>query len=312
MRTTAGWLAAAALLLAGGHAAAQDVRPENLKKIEKALPEKAAAKPKQARKLLIYSKTLGFRHGSIPTGAAAIKMMGEATGAYTADHSEDPAMFDENRLGQYDAVLFLNTTGDCLAPRNGKLNPEEAATLEKRKKNFLDFVKSGKGFAGIHSATDTFYSWKEYGELIGAWFTSHPWGNVPLKVDSPNHPLTGMFDASGFDIRDEIYMFGPKSQAGKFGGYQPYARDKLRVLLSVDGSKFKQKGGARPDNDYAISWVREYDKGRVFYCALGHSDAMYWHPDMLRHYLAGLQYVLGDLPADATPSVAGKKGKADE
>src|SRR5437660_194310 len=80
-------------------------------KIEKALPDKAFAKPKQPRQLLIYSKTLGFRHGSIPVGAAAIKMLGEKTGAWTAEHSEDPAMFDENRLSKFDAVLFLNTTG---------------------------------------------------------------------------------------------------------------------------------------------------------------------------------------------------------
>jgi type 1 glutamine amidotransferase len=99
-------------------------------------------------------------------------------------------------------------------------------------------------------------------------------------------------------------MFGPRTRAAQ--GYQPYSRDKLRVLLSVDSSKFKGKGGARPDNDYAISWIREYGKGRVFYCALGHGEAMYMHPDMLKHYLAGLQYVLGDLRADATPSAAAK------
>jgi uncharacterized protein len=284
------------------------VRPENLKKIEQAVPKEAPARPKQPRKLLIYSKTLGFRHASIPTGAAAFKLMGEKTGAYEAEHSEDPALFDENRLAQFDAVVFLNTTGDCLAPRNGKLSAEEQATLERRKKNLLDFVRSGKGFAGVHSATDTFYSWKEYGEMIGAWFSSHPWGAVPLKVDSQGHPLTAMFDQAGFDIRDEIYLFAPKSLAGQFKGYQPYAREKLRVLLSVDSAKFKEKK-ARPDEDYAISWVREYGKGRVFYCALGHSDEMYWHPGMLRHYLAGLQYVLGDLPADATPSASREKQK---
>src|SRR5688572_13037503 len=87
---------------------------KNADKIEKALPEKAIAQPKQQRHLLIYSNTLGFRHGSIETGAVAIKMLGEKTGAWTAEHSEDPAMFDENRLSKFDAVLFLNTTGDCL------------------------------------------------------------------------------------------------------------------------------------------------------------------------------------------------------
>jgi uncharacterized protein len=261
------------------------VTPDSLKKIEKALPGKPVVKPKQSRRLLIYSRTLEFRHGSIPTGAAALKMLGEKTGAFTAEHSEDPAMFDENRLNRFDAVLFLNTTGACLAPRpENKLSAEEKADLEKRKANLLKFVRGGKGFAGIHSASDTFYTWKEYGELLGAYFNQ-----------------------DGFKIQDEIYQFGPRTRSVN-KGYQPYSREKLRVLLSIDASKFKGKGD-RPDRDWGISWIREYGKGRVFYCALGHNDFMYWNPAILQHYLAGLQYVLGDLPADATPSEATGRGK---
>jgi type 1 glutamine amidotransferase len=184
------------LLLAGAATAAAQVREDRLKKIEAALPKEAFAKPAQPRKLLIYSRTLGYRHGSIPTGVAALTRLGEKTGAFTAQHSEDPAMFDENRLKMFDAVLFLNTTGDCLAPK-GPLTESDKATLEQRKKNLIDFVKSGKGFAGIHAATDTNYQWKEYGDLVGAYFTAHPWGAVPLKVDSKDHPLTGMFNGGG-------------------------------------------------------------------------------------------------------------------
>src|SRR5262249_8434551 len=117
-------LAVGAWVLAAG--AWGQVAPDRLKKIENALPEKPFAKPKQPRRLLIYSRTLEFRHGSIPTGAAALKLLGEKTGAFTAEHSEDPAMFDENRLKRFDAVLFLNTTGPCLAPRpENKLSAEE-------------------------------------------------------------------------------------------------------------------------------------------------------------------------------------------
>lgn len=299
-------LGTALFAFAAGTALAQ-VGADRMKKIEAAAPGKALAKPKSPRKILIYTRTLGYRHGSIPTGVAAMKIMGEKTGAFTVDHSEDPAMFDENRLSKYDAVLFLNTTGDCLLPKRGKLTKAERATYEQRKKNLLNFVKSGKGFAGIHSATDTFYSWKGYGDMIGAWFRNHPWGNVPIKVDSKNHPLTGMFNSEGFKYSDEIYQFAPKSSSGKYKGYQPYNRGKLRVLLSIDMSKFKSKNGLRPDNDYAISWIRDYGKGRVFYCVLGHSDQTYWNSQVLRHYLAGLQFVLGDLPADATPSAETKK-----
>ena len=274
---------------------------DQVEKVKAALPAKAPVQVKTPRKILVYTKTLGYRHGSIPIGTEAIKLMGEKTGAYTIEHSEDPAMFDENRLKQFDAVLFLNTTGDCLAPKRGKLSAEEQATLEQRQKNLINFVKSGKGFAGIHSATDTFYNWKEYGDLIGAYFTNHPWGKVPLKVDSPDHPLTGMFNSKGFVYSDEIYQFGPKSRANKYKNYQPYSRDNLRILLSIDVSKWDGKG-LRPDQDYGISWIRNYGKGRVFYCVLGHSNQTYWKESVLQHYLTGLQFVLGDLKADATPS----------
>src|SRR4051794_38053336 len=217
-------LTALALLVVTGFTASAQVKDEDMKKIEAALPDKAPVQVKTPRKLLIYSKTLGYRHGSIPVGAAAIKAMGEKTGAYTVEHSEDPAMFDESRLSKFDCVLFLNTTGDCLAPKNGKLSPDEEKTLEERKKNLIDFVKGGKGFAGFHSATDTFYSWKDYGDMIGGWFTNHPWHqDVPIKIDDPMSPLTSMFHGKEFDIKDEIYQFGPKSAAGKYQGYQPYS-----------------------------------------------------------------------------------------
>ena len=272
------------------------IKPDVIEKIKAALPEKPFAAPKQARKILVYSRTAGFRHGSIAIGANSMALLGEKTGAFTIVHSEDPTMFDADNLKQFDAILMLNTTGDCLSTGKG----EDKDKLEQRKKNFSDFVTSGKGLAGMHSATDTLYSWPQYGEMIGAWFQSHPWGKAATKIDSPNHPLTQMFDAEkGFDVSDEIYMFGPKT-AGKI---QPYSREKLRVLLSLHAQKMDVKGGAREDKDYAISWIRTYEKGRVFYCALGHSDQMYYHPVVLKHYLAGLQYVLGDLEADATPSV---------
>jgi type 1 glutamine amidotransferase len=131
---------------------------------------------------------------------------------------------------------------------------------------------------------------------------------VPIKIDDPKSPLTSMFDPKGFDIKDEIYQFGPKSSSGKYQGYQPYSREKVHVLLSLNAATFKDKGkGARPDEDYAISWIHQYGKGHVFYCALGHNDHIYWNPVVLKHYLAGLQYALGDLQADATPSAAEKK-----
>ena len=276
-------------------------------KIADALPEKAYAEPKEARHVLLYSRTLGFRHGSIETGAKAFEMLGQKTRAFTTVHTEDPSFFDADRLKEFDAVVMLNVTGECLAPKKvDQLDAAEKDVLEQRKKNLHEFVRQGKGILGTHSATDAFYSWKTYGDMMGGWFTGHPWHeDVHVKVDSPDHPLTVMFDSEkGFNVKDEIYQFAPR-QGGSFGGYQPYSRDKLRVLLSLDAKKFNVSKGARADDDYAISWIREYEQGRVFYSVLGHNGFIFHHPTILKHYLAGLQYVLGDLDVDATPSKSG-------
>lgn len=298
-------------VLFGARLASADlpVAEDKVARILEALPDAAPADPEKPRRVLVYTRTLGFRHGSIPTGVKAFQLMGEKTRAYQAIHSEDPSMFDAENLGQFDAVVMLNTTGDAFAPEKGELDADQQRLLEQRKENFEQFVRSGKGLVGVHSATDTFYSWKTYGDMIGAWFTSHPWHtDVPLKVDSRNHPLTSMFDADGgFQIKDEIYMFAPRSRSGEHAGYQPYSRDKLRVLLSLDDRKFDVSRGSRPDDDYGISWVHEFGDGRVFYTVLGHNDHIFWNPTVLKHYLAGLQFALGDLPADATPSTQTSK-----
>ncbi len=173
------------------------VKQETVAKITAALPDSAPATPKTSRHILIYSKTSGFRHGSIPTGVKAMQMLGAKTRAFSAVHSEDRNMFYDETLAQFDAVIMLNTTGDCLAGKKNGLTDADKLTLEQRKKNLHDFVTGGKGMLGIHSATDTFYSWKAYGDMMGGWFTGHPWHqNVPLKIDSPDHPLTSMFDVN--------------------------------------------------------------------------------------------------------------------
>ncbi len=282
-----------------------EVGADIVAKINGALPDSPYAQPKKARHVLLYSRTAGFRHSSIETGVKSFQMLGEKTRAFTTVHSEDPAMFDSEKLDQFDAVVMLNVTGDFLAGKKvTELSDEEKTIYEKRKSNLMAFVKSGKGVLGTHSSTDAFYNWKEYGDMMGGWFTGHPWHtDVPLKVDSPDHPLTKMFDAEkGFDIKDEIYQFAPRNPGGVYGGYQPYDRSKLRILLSLDASKFDVSKGKRADGDYAISWVREYGKGRIFYSVLGHNDFIFYTPTVMKHYLAGMQYVLGDLDADATPS----------
>ena len=189
-----------------------DVGADVVAKIAESLPTEAPGKPAKPRHLLIFSRTQGFRHGSIPTGGKAITMLGEKTRAFTAVHIEDPSFFDANKLSQFDAVFMLNTTGECLADNPADTSDTAKAVTEQRKKNLLEFVASGKGLVGCHSATDTMYSSKEYGDLVGGWFKNHPWHtDVTIKIDAPEHPLTAMFDArQGFQIKDEIYQFAQR------------------------------------------------------------------------------------------------------
>ena len=154
------------------------------------------------------------------------------------------------------------------------------------KQSLMDFVKQGKGVIGIHAATDNFYDWPEAAEMMGGLFNGHPWHEkVSVKVEKPKHPVCEAFNGQTFEVVDEIYQFKA-----------PYSRDKLEVLLSLDMSKTSPKGG-RQDGDYAVSWVRPFGKGRVFYCSLGHDHEIFWNSMVLKHYLDGIQYAMGDLKA---------------
>jgi type 1 glutamine amidotransferase len=272
-------------------------KPDMIEKVTAALPDKAPAPPKAKRKVLIYSKTAGFRHSSIAIGAKAIEMMGDKTGAYTAFHTEDESYFEPEKLKAFDAVFMENTTGNCLRPKyeKGDMEAEKLANQreEMLKKSLADFVSSGKGLAGVHSATDTYGGWKEYNMMMGGAFDGHPWHEkVPVKNLEPKHPLNAAFDGHDFEITDEIYQFRADTA-------HPSDR---KFLLALDTQKKDVSKGKRKDGLYPVSWLSTYGKGRTFYCSLGHREEIYWNPAILKHYLAGIQYVLGDLDADATPT----------
>lgn len=261
--------------------------PAMVEKVKAALPAEAQVKPRSARKLLIFTLTKGYRHSSIPIGAEAIRLMGEKTGAYTAEISDDPNMFRPERLSRFDAVLMLSTTGELF---------DDPAL----KQSVLNYVSGGKGWMGIHAATDCFYNWPQYGAMIGGYFDGHPWHeNVTIRIDDPKHPCCAAFEGRPLEIVDEIYQFRA-----------PYSRHKLRVLTSLDvlRTDMNKEGIRRSDGDFAVSWLHRYGKGRVFNCSLGHREEIYWNPIVLRHYLSGLQFVLGDLEADATPSTMMEEG----
>jgi len=268
----------------------KDKKDSAIDKVMAALPDKAPAAVKQPRKLLIFSKTAGFRHGSIAIGGKALVMMGDKTKAYTAIHTEDESFFEPEKLKVFDAVFMLNTTGNCFKSKDGSKDREEML-----KKSLADFVAGGKGLAGCHSATDTYHQWKDYNMMMGGTFAGHPWHTkVPVKNLQPSHPLNAAFGGMDFEITDEIYQFRADTAL-------PSDR---KFLLSLDTAKMDVSKGNRKDGLYPVSWLSTYGKGRTFYCSLGHRDEIYYNPMILKHYLAGIQYVMGDLQADATPTVA--------
>ena len=394
----------------GGRGGAQNQtpNPSDVQAMMAALPGTAPVKPKQPRKVLVLGRAAGFVHSSIPLAARTIEEMGKKTGAWSTTITYDAADINEQNLKQYDAIFLASTTGHFLD------DPEDEAATAARRKAFLDFVRNGKGLAGIHAATDSYHrtlpattsaatppaggrgggrgggggfaaplvrvilenadtnsdqrltraefsaladawyddmdpqgrgrlsqqefsqafaalmppppaprlgptgfpiqapatqlgpdrevgTWPEFNRMIGAFFKFH-WNDgqlITYKIDEPDHPLNAPFKklTEPFQIVDETYTFGRDT----------YSRSNLRVLTSVDYDKMSAEDKAkeqfpRDDRDYALSWIRRDGKGRVFYAAHGHNEKVYAIGPFLEHILYGMQYVLGDLPADDSPS----------
>jgi type 1 glutamine amidotransferase len=241
-------------------------------------------KPRAKKRLLVITQSKGFQHACVKRKDGDLSLvektlieLGNKTGDWEAVCTQDSreAITGEN-LKNFDAVFFY-TTG-------------ELPISDVQKADLLAFIRGGKGFAGSHSATDTFYKWKEYGDLIGAYFDGHPWHQkINVIVEDKKNPATkGLGDS--FEITDEIYQFKG-----------PYSRNKLHVLMRLDMSSVT-KPGKRGDQDNALAWTHEYGKGRVFYTALGHRDEVWRDPRFQQHIIGGLRYVLGLANADATPS----------
>jgi len=280
-----------------------ELTDEGRAKIIAAVPEAAPAAPAKPRKVLVYSVTRGFRHASIPWGKAAFEEMGRRTGAFEAVVSDDLDNFEAQTLAGFDAVVFNNTTQEVFLPTQDQLKEmseeDRKAAFDRDarlKKNLLEWVRNGGGLVGIHAATDTFYKWPEFGAMIGGYFDGHPWNanhRVVLRVEKPDHPLNAPFSGiETFDLVEEIYQFRA-----------PYKAGRQDVLLRMDKEtdQFGIKGVKRDDKDFPVAWLRTHGKGRIFYSALGHNTHIYEDPRLLGHFLAGLQWAIGDLDAPPPP-----------
>jgi hypothetical protein len=235
----------------------------------------------------------GSSYATIPAANYAIGEMGRRTGAYEAVFSDDIEIFRRDRIKQFDAICFLNTAGVLFEDR-------------ELKKSLLAYIAGGKGFVGIHDAIATFVQypkydqWPPFGQMLGATENGgHPWDGetMTVKVDDPKSPLTAMFHGEEFQIADQAFQL-----------QEANLRDHLHVLLSIDVEKtgFYPKHRILPvrmaDKDFPVSWIRAYKKGRVFYSSLGHGAPVFWNAPVLEHFLAGIQYALGDLKADTQVS----------
>ncbi len=267
---------------------------EDRAKIEQALPANAIVHPAMARRLLIFTLNVGYGgHPSMAYASEAFTLMGRKTGAFETEVSQDPAVFSRESLKRFDAVFFNNTVGNCF-------------TNADLRQNLLEFVTGGGGLLGVHGTSVAFTrwpgaieDWPEFGYVIGARGANHKDSDehIWMKVEDPQNAITKVFGSEGFDYRDEF--FRPQGT---------YSRDRVRVLLSIDTSKCDPNNGQargncyRPDNDYAVAWIRSYGRGRVFYCTIAHNPYVFWDARMLQFYLGAIQFALGDLKCDTTPS----------
>lgn len=216
----------------------------------------AAAAPS----ILVFTKTDGFRHDSIPAGIEAVKQLGKKHG-FDVDTTEDSAAFNAANLQRYAAVVFLNTTGDILD--------------HEQQQAFEQYIRAGHGFVGIHSAADTEYDWPWYGRLAGGWFDGHD------AIQPATIHIAKPFGSAKLP--------NPWVRTDEWYNYKRFDRG-VNVILKLDTRTFK---GSKHGNDHPIAWYREFDGGRAFYTGLGHTIESYSEPAFIAHVLDGIQYAIG-------------------
>jgi type 1 glutamine amidotransferase len=222
------------------------------------------------RQVLYFTLSAGFKHDVLPESERILRELGERSGRFAVTVSQDPTVLNARELTKYDALVFY-TTGEL---------PIDA----QQKQDLLDFVEGGKGFVGVHSASDTFYEWPAYGRMLGGYFDKHPWHQaVTVEVEDGAHPATRHLGRS-FEITDEIYQF------------KNWSRDDLHVLLRLDPDSvdLDLPDVHRTDRDFALAWTRQQGRGRVFYTALGHRSEVWNDPRFQRLLVGGLLWSMGE------------------
>jgi len=214
----------------------------------------------QAKSVMVFSKTEGFRHDCIETGIKSIQKLGKEN-SFKVDTTEDSKVLISG-LNNYDVIIFLNTTGNILT--------------DAQQDKFEKYIQKGGGFVGIHSATDTEYDWPWYGKLVGAYFLNHPkQQQATIDIINQNH-LSTSFLGKKWSKFDEWYNFKDMNPD-------------VNILMKLDEKSYK---GGKNGKNHPIAWFHEYDGGRVFYTGLGHTKESYQNPKFLKHVLGGINYAM--------------------
>jgi len=232
------------------------------------IPQAGYSRPSRKGKLLYMTLTKGYHHQSVELSKQIVKELGEKSGAFDTTVTEDVGAFTKENLKNFDAVMF-NTTG-------------ELPMTDEEKGAFVDFIRSGHGFVGVHSATDTFYTWGTYGDIIGGWFNDHPWHEmVTIDVADPNSKLVS-FLGSSFQINDEIYQISD------------FKAETSHVLLQLDPKSVntEKEGVHIRYYGWPVAWTRMFGKGRVYYNSLGHEEAVWNDQRYQEMLLSGIRWVM--------------------
>lgn len=215
--------------------------------------------------ILVFTKTDGWRHESIPSGVAAMWELAEEHD-FSVTATEDASFFSEDRLNSYDAVVFLNTT--------------ETIFDDDQRAAFESYIQQGGGFVGVHSAADTEYDWPWYGELVGAYFDGHPpVQEGRIEIVDGEHPSTEHL-ADQWIHTDEWYSYRDVYEG-------------INVLLNLDEESYDLGDTPAMGEQHPIAWYHEYDGGRAWYTGLGHTVDAYQDDDFRQHLLGGIKWAAG-------------------
>lgn len=274
---------------------------EWVQKIEKLAPAKPEVQPKKHHKVLVFSLFTGFNHWVVPHTDAVMKVLAKKTGAFEVEFSNDIYRFEMKNLKNYDAVVLNNNCSvgprrdlllDVLDKEAGLTDDQRKAKAAELESNLIEYVKKGGGLMVVHGAIVMQNNSMPFSEMVGGSFDYHPvQQEVTLELCEPNHPLVKAFVGKSFVHVDEPYLFN-----------KAYAQKNFRPLLYMDTDKLTKKTKEIDEKIKYVSWIKKFGKGRVFYVSPSHNAQSFEDVRLLKFYLDGTQYVLGDLKCDDSPA----------